>query len=682
MGRNIFKKYICSMVLGLSVITPLFSGFTVSAEAPLPVSSTYNGMVAVYGELGTAYADKTVNLLLLEGDYDTFADNKIAYIDSTNVTEEGCYAFRFECDEIINDAKDGKVDDYSLYVGIEGENVTDSIITADIEGKKQSVAKISFSKRSDAIEIIADVFNLYGQNVKGTLFAVGYDSDNRIVGVSTPAVNESNTDTQWRNIFDNFENPLISYIKAYLWEDFATMVPLCGAEQYDISAIGTEHLVINPGASADERRFAWYNADTESVGRLIYEEKDSYVENNNSFSDNAVIVNAQTGDVYSENYVWNFAEASRLSYDTDYVYAIGTAHTFDLENVNEFHVDNPEDGFTFGVISDIHAGQNQNGKNHTTLWDDTLNALYAKNDDIAFVLSAGDQVTNTRMEDEYTELFKPELTKTIPLAPAMGITHDFGSKGYWDTLIAGDVNLESKAGFHYNMPNMSKTQGYVANSVGDYWFRYGDALIVVINYSSADYTTYNGVSGKYNKNRYTMMTNDLNAQFVADAVRQNTDAKWKIVMTHISPYPMWGKETEFEIYRRNMTQICDENDIDVLFSGHTHTYLRTRSIKDIGNDGMFDIVDDGEGTVYISVAPVKQSWDTLEGEGLTEETNVPYTEYGAKYYGDVKSSEGTTGSAFNGHSSMVMANVTDSDMTIKLYDVTTGEERDSVTLTK
>ncbi len=240
MSRNIFKKYICSLAVKVFVLASLFSCLAFGAQASSPVSSTYNGMVAVYGELGKLYANQRVNVLLLEGDYTDFSDSKIAYIDSTRTDENGNYNFRFVCDEIINDAQDGTVDDYSLYVGVEGEDVTDSVITADVEGKKQCVAKIKVTPNLSGIDIVAEIFNLYGNTLDGTLFAAGYAADGSLISVSDFAVNSSDSDMTINNAFDTLSDPNLQYVKVFLWEDLDAAIPLSSTKKYSVAVNGEE----------------------------------------------------------------------------------------------------------------------------------------------------------------------------------------------------------------------------------------------------------------------------------------------------------------------------------------------------------------------------------------------------------------------------------------------------------
>jgi 2',3'-cyclic-nucleotide 2'-phosphodiesterase (5'-nucleotidase family) len=70
----------------------------------------------------------------------------------------------------------------------------------------------------------------------------------------------------------------------------------------------------------------------------------------------------------------------------------------------------------------------------------------------------------------------------------------------------------------------------------------------------------------------------------------NTDKPWKILVTHKPPYytnPFGGNE----IMKEKIPPVADELGIDLVFSGHDHSYGRTKKLK-AG-------VEDPNGTVYV-----------------------------------------------------------------------------------
>jgi hypothetical protein len=95
-------------------------------------------------------------------------------------------------------------------------------------------------------------------------------------------------------------------------------------------------------------------------------------------------------------------------------------------------------------------------------WAETLGIMREQFPETAFLLSAGDQVEETNWEYEYTALFDPQELTSLPMAPVIG-SHDRA------------VNFD----YHYNLPNESE---YAVNDAGgDYYFTYGNTLIMVLN---------------------------------------------------------------------------------------------------------------------------------------------------------------------------------------------------------
>ena len=133
------------------------------------------------------------------------------------------------------------------------------------------------------------------------------------------------------------------------------------------------------------------------------------------------------------------------------------------------------------------------------------------NPDTAFMVSAGDQIqsrdkktsdsthnTYTKNEIEYAGYLSPEILKSMPVATTIG-NHDALSSNYT---------------YHFNNPNASNVGMTYAG--GDYYFKYGNALFIMLN------------------------TNNTNVQehasFVKKACATYSNAPWKIVTLHQDIY--------------------------------------------------------------------------------------------------------------------------------------------------
>ncbi|MGA9224806.1 MAG: metallophosphoesterase, partial [Mesobacillus sp.] len=87
---------------------------------------------------------------------------------------------------------------------------------------------------------------------------------------------------------------------------------------------------------------------------------------------------------------------------------------------------------------------------------------------------------------------------------------------------------------------------------------------------------------------------------------KNSDKPWKILVTHKPPYftnPFGGNE----IMKEKLPPVVDELGIDIVFSGHDHSYGRTKKLK-AGQE-------DSNGTVYVVAGTTgKKHYDAVADE--------------------------------------------------------------------
>ena len=106
---------------------------------------------------------------------------------------------------------------------------------------------------------------------------------------------------------------------------------------------------------------------------------------------------------------------------------------------------------------------------------------------------------------------------------------------------------------------------------------------------------------------YTDDTQILNKQleWLKQDVK-NSDKPWKILVTHKPPYytnPFGGNE----LMKQKLPPVVDELGIDIVFSGHDHSYGRTKKLKD-GKE-------DPNGTVYVVAGTTgKKHYDAVADE--------------------------------------------------------------------
>ncbi|WP_143461317.1 phosphodiester glycosidase family protein [Levilactobacillus enshiensis] len=96
-----------------------------------------------------------------------------------------------------------------------------------------------------------------------------------------------------------------------------------------------------------------------------------------------------------------------------------------------------------------------------------------------------------------------------------------------------------------------------------------------------------------------------------DWLRQDMQASnktWKIVATHQPPYNKNPSDSESTMFRKMLPPVCDELGIDVVFSGHDHSYGRTKKLFDNKENAT-------KGTTYLAAGHTgDKTYDILPNE--------------------------------------------------------------------
>lgn len=203
------------------------------------------------------------------------------------------------------------------------------------------------------------------------------------------------------------------------------------------------------------------------------------------------------------------------------------------------------DSYKMMVIGDIQIGgqtdeaTKQSDDGYT--WNNVLAEALSKNEDISFILSAGDNTSTGQGDSEWQTLLTPTITRNIPLALAIG-NHD--KKGM-------------KYDYFTHMPN-EFYGNYFTGLDRDFYFRYGDVLYLVFDATSASAADHMAMAKK--------------------AVEENPDAKWRIAVMHQAlfgpAYSSLDPETGI-LLNAVFTPIFDSYDVDLVLTGHSHLQGRS-----------------------------------------------------------------------------------------------------------
>ena len=328
---------------------------------------------------------------------------------------------------------------------------------------------------------------------------------------------------------------------------------------------------MSPGSDETQMNFAWYSKDGEQTG-FVYG-------TNSDLSDAQSAEIAQTAA--QTGYVSNKVTLKGLQPGTTYYYQV------EGKEIESFTTDDDTSSFSFVFVGDPQIGssneekaktpediqkptfltaQSEAVRNDTFNWNYTLERAYAKTGNTAsFILSSGDQIqTNaekvkdgTVSEMEYAGYLSPDIMKSVPVATTVG-NHDADNANYT---------------YHFNTANLSDLgdNGYVG---GDYYFTYGDALFIILNTQDTNVSEHK--------------------QFIEQTVAANPDCKWRIVTLHQDIYGSAEHSNEPEItnLRYSLVPIFEENDVDIVLTGHDHAYSRTKMLKGGQSTTGFEYTDD------------------------------------------------------------------------------------------
>lgn len=233
--------------------------------------------------------------------------------------------------------------------------------------------------------------------------------------------------------------------------------------------------------------------------------------------------------------------------------------------------------FLFGIISDTESRPQINNRVAQRLWEERPD----------FLIHLGDLTDGGWKESKFEwtmEYFQGvgALTSRIPIATVPG---------------NGDGDLHWYGQYH---PHVGEK--------GFYLFGYGDASFFMLNSNPRKDLQKGG-------EQYVWLENEL----------AKSESKWKFVVLHHAPYSAdeddygntWkGPGNQGDPQLRDLISLVEAKEVDMVFFGHLHTYMRSHPLKG-------DKVDSEKGTVYVQAG----------GAGGNLEDNAPArTWFTAKNY--------------------------------------------------
>lgn len=429
-----------------------------------------------------------------------------------------------------------------------------------------------------------------------------------------------------------------------------------------------EYAALTPGEDASKLNFGWYSKTVETPkvrllnadGTLIQEfegTQDTESVETFTFEGETITLypNKVTVDGLKENTAYQYQYTVDGEWSEVYDYSTESTDSFKV-----MYVGDPQIGASTGqTVDGVSYSKEYYAMNDAYNWVHTLENAVEANDDLSFILSAGDQINQTsatkdadklQQQIEYAGFLYPSALRSLPLATTIG-NHDSKSQNYSN---------------HFNNPNTadtdSTTEGATAAGT-DYYFRYGNTLFISIDTNNYNCATHENV--------------------IKEAVEANEDTTWRILMFHQDIYGSGYDHSDSDgmILRTQLTPIIDEYGIDAVLQGHDHTYSRTYQLSANGVQDAFDASSDTASQNYYSANA--NCYNILTGEAeLNKVIDPEGTVYfeansstGSKYYQLIGTQQNYIAARSQSwRPTYSVLEITENTLTVKTYDAATNTE--------
>lgn len=324
-----------------------------------------------------------------------------------------------------------------------------------------------------------------------------------------------------------------------------------------------EQKALNLTIGEDETKMnlTWY-ANTNTSGTVQLAKAGAMI--NGEFPSQFTTVEATNNQANDKGFYYNQATLANLEENTKYVYRVVNGDQ--VSKIYDFTTKDFDGSYNFIFAGDPQIGASGSASKDTEGWDKTLSDSINKFNP-NFILSAGDQVNTASDENQYSGYLDHEELTSVPQATTIG-NHDSSSNAYTQ---------------HFNLPNETAKGETAAGT--DYWYVYNNTLFM-------------------NTNTNNTSTAEHKA-FMKEAIKENQDVRWKVVVFHHSVYSVASHSVESSILKRReeLTPVFDDLGIDVVLMGHDHVYVRSNMMKGMKvSQETKDLtsVTDPEGILYLT----------------------------------------------------------------------------------
>ena len=320
-------------------------------------------------------------------------------------------------------------------------------------------------------------------------------------------------------------------------------------------------LGLTPGATITEVNLNWYSAA--ATGEIS---KVRFFDGSKDFKEvTGTVIDASVGNTAHK------VTVTGLKADTEYQYWVSNNG---VDWSEEYKYKTPKtNSFRFAAIGDpqLTTGSQDSTSNYPAVitttaagWLETMGKVGLAN--VNFIAGVGDQVdlTSNGSETEYQNFFAPPELRSIPWAPSVG-NHDRHYPFLFHYNLPNEISFLPLLGAAYG--NGTDQQYADVEAAGHYWYRYNNALFVVLNTSAYPNSV---VSAAPFIQRF-----DSTLQAAKAASPGYT---WLFVQHHKSTASvadhLADKDIQYYV-EAGFEELMSTHGVDFVLSGHDHVYARS-----------------------------------------------------------------------------------------------------------
>lgn len=313
-------------------------------------------------------------------------------------------------------------------------------------------------------------------------------------------------------------------------------------------------ITMTVGQTGNERNFRWYTSVDDDKSCLQYSEDENFVSYNKVKANIEIVPKMKTNlnlgliASYSVGIIKKYSVSlCGLKPGKTYYYRIGNDELNKFEETYKFSTHN-EEKFNFIVFADSQGMVKYDYHLFLRVFADACKRIH----DSHFIVHMGDFVDDGNNEEYWNWLLDSRLWKENMILPVVG-NHEARRSG-----IAYRAGVQNSVLGHFNVYPLVKQD--LTNGMY-YSYVYGNAKFVVLNTNDMD------ERGKLSKEQFNWALNEL----------RSTDKKWRIIITHKSPYSNGPhhSESDIESMSEQIINLAYVGQVDLVIGGHDHVYVRT-----------------------------------------------------------------------------------------------------------